>query len=70
MLTEDFVFDKLMFYIGYNHFLNGNIQERDYYFGLAKSFAAKVGRVNMINDQIDYLIAHPDHVLTYQEILK
>lgn len=70
VLTEDFVFDKLMFFIGYNHFLNGNVQERDHYFNLAKSFAAKTGRENAVGDFIDYLVAHPEHVLTYQEILK
>ena len=68
-VNDDFIIDKLMFYIGYNLFINREYQIASHYFKLSLIYAESTGRLVMIRDQINYLENNKDHVLTYEEIL-
>lgn len=68
-INEDFIVDKLMFYIGYNHFINRDYEISSHYFKLSLIYAERTGRTVMLRDKINYLSNNKDHVLTYEEIL-
>lgn len=68
-ITKDFIVDKIMFYIGYNFFLNREYEVMDHYFKLSIAYSDKSGRKILLSDMISYLSSHKDHILTYQELL-
>ena len=69
-INEDFIIDYLMFYIGYIHHSNKSFETAAHYFTLAKTYSHFSGRHIMIRDLISYLESHPDHLITYEEILQ
>lgn len=69
IVGNDFLMDKVMFYIGYNYFLNREYKIMSHYFDLAIAFADKIGRGNLIRDRVNYLNQNRSHILTYKELL-
>ncbi|MCG8572758.1 MAG: MC/SLC25 family protein [Spirochaetes bacterium] len=67
--SDNDIMNEIMFYIGYNFYLNNEAEIMDHFFQLANKFSLTNEQREEMDDRIYYLLTHPGHMITYDEIL-
>ncbi|HOJ65271.1 MAG TPA: hypothetical protein PLE45_12715 [Spirochaetota bacterium] len=68
-ITDDYIMDEIMFFIGYVYGVDKNYKIRDSYFNLSLAFSKGTNREVEIFNRIEYFKKDPEHILGYEEFI-